>query len=113
MYKQTLAALFVLTSVVGCAATPENPVDHVTFRHEPLVKQVEDGMTKQQVLTIGGPPSTEIQRTDGAGTCNNYVLNRDGHEQVYFVTFDRNDRVEDKGFLTCEQHATNNKETRI
>jgi osmotically inducible lipoprotein OsmE len=74
-----------------------------------LVKQVEDGMTEQQVLTIGGEPSTRVHRKVHTGTCNNYVLNKDGHQQAYYVTFGANDRVDSKGFMTCEQREANEK----
>lgn len=111
MIKQSLAALFVLATVAGCSSTPQNPVDFVTYRNEPLVKQVEPGMTMQQVLTIGGTPSTVVAGTTGswAGTCNNYVLNREGHQQAYYVSFDSSGHVATKGFMTCEQRKVNEK----
>lgn len=111
MYKQTLAAFCVLASVAGCSTTPENPVDFVTYRNEPLVKQVEKGMTMQQVITIGGSPSTVVDgtATSKGGTCNNYILNKEGKQQPYYVTFDSTGHVDSKGFMTCAQHATNQK----
>ncbi|MEN0108242.1 MAG: outer membrane protein assembly factor BamE, partial [Pseudomonas sp.] len=64
MYKTKLLAAFcALAAVTGCASKMENPVDYVTYRNEPLAKQVDVGMTKSQVLTVGGPPSTELNRT--------------------------------------------------
>lgn len=107
MHKQALIVLSLVAMAAGCAVKPENPTDYVTFRDEPLVQQVEDGMTKQQVRTIGGPPSSAVKRGSQAGTCNNYVLNRDGHQQVYYVSFDGNGLVDSKGFMTCEQHRIN------
>ncbi|HSC84973.1 MAG TPA: osmotically-inducible lipoprotein OsmE [Pseudomonas sp.] len=109
MYKQTLAVLSALALSTGCAIKPENPVDYVTYRDEPLVKQVEDGMSKQQVLTIGGTPSSQINRNDQPGSCNNYVLTHEGHKQVYYVSFDGNGLVDSKGFMTCEQRIANQK----
>lgn len=106
MYKHTLAVLAVAATITGCS-TIENPADYVTFRNEPLVKQVDHGMTKDEVLTLGGPPSTEVQNTVTPGTCNNYVLNVDRTEQPYYVSFDVNGRVDSKGFMTCEQHQEN------
>ncbi|PAU62490.1 transcriptional regulator [Pseudomonas sp. PIC25] len=103
MFKPLLLAAGVLASVAGCATKVENPVDYVTFRNEPLVKQVDKGMSKQQVREIGGPPSTEMQRTNVEGTCNNYVLNRDGHQQPYHVSFNASGVVDGKGFMTCEE----------
>ncbi|MCU1723622.1 MULTISPECIES: osmotically-inducible lipoprotein OsmE [unclassified Pseudomonas] len=102
MYKHALAALLVSATLVGCGSRPENPVDYVTYREEPLVKQVENGMTMQRVIAIGGSPSTVIDLPHG-GTCNNYILNRDGHQQAYYVRFDATGHVDAKGFKTCEQ----------
>jgi len=110
MYRQTLAAACVLASLAGCAHTKvENPVDFVTYRNEPLVKQVDTGMTMQQVITLGGTPSGVIDgngKTSG-GTCNNYVLNDDGKQQAYYVSFDASGHVDSKGFMTCDQHKAN------
>ncbi|WP_110971403.1 osmotically-inducible lipoprotein OsmE [Pseudomonas huaxiensis] len=102
MYKHALAALLVSATLVGCGSRPENPVDYVTYREEPLVKQVENGMTMQRVIAIGGSPSTVIDLPHG-GTCNNYILNREGHQQAYYVRFDATGHVDAKGFKTCEQ----------
>lgn len=109
MYKQGLATACFLAALAGCSSntTVQNPVDFVTYRDQPLVKQVEKGMTRQQVLTIGGTPSTEVQRKVNAGTCNNYVLTHEGHQQPYYVNFDANGRVDTKGFMTCEQRELN------
>ncbi|TBU89456.1 osmotically-inducible lipoprotein OsmE [Phytopseudomonas dryadis] len=110
MFKQSLGAVCALTVLVGCAGKPENPVDHFTYRNEPLVKQVEKDMSKSTVLELGGPPSSEINRTVSPGTCNNYVLNKDGKQQPYYVSFNSADRVDGKGFLSCEQMEINERE---
>ena len=56
MYKRSLLALLVLASVAGCASTKvQNPVNYITFRDEPLVRNVEKGMSKDEVLRILGP----------------------------------------------------------
>ncbi|QKZ02822.1 MULTISPECIES: osmotically-inducible lipoprotein OsmE [Pseudomonas] len=110
MYKQTLAAACVLASLAGCANTKvENPVDFVTYRNEPLVKQVDNGMTMQQVIAIGGTPSSVVDGNGKttAGTCNNYVLNTDGKQQAYYVSFDASGHVDSKGFMTCDQRKAN------
>lgn len=63
MYKQSLAALFVMATLAGCASTKvQNPVNYITFRNEPLVKDVEKGMSQQEVLRIGGTPSGTQKR---------------------------------------------------
>mgnify|MGYP006168967881 CR=1 FL=1 len=90
--RLTLILLTALT-LAACGSRPENPVDYVTYRDEPLVKQVENGMTMQRVIAIGGSPSTVIDLPHG-GTCNNYVLNREGHQQPYYVRFDATGHVD-------------------
>ncbi|MFH7416910.1 osmotically-inducible lipoprotein OsmE, partial [Pseudomonas syringae group genomosp. 7] len=77
--------------------TVEKPVVYVTYRNVPFVIQVEHGMTRQHVLTIGGEPSSTIERKVNPGTCNNYVMNKDGHKQVYQVSFNSDGRVTNKG----------------
>jgi osmotically inducible lipoprotein OsmE len=110
MFKQSVAVIFAVAALGGCTSTTlQNPVDFATYRNEPLVKQVDDGMTEQQVLTIGGEPSARMHRRAHPGTCNNYILNKDGHQQAYYVSFNSNDRVDNKGFMTCEQHEANEK----
>ncbi len=101
MNMKNLAVLSAIAVLAGCAG--HNPIDRVTYRNEPLVKQIEYGMSKDQVHTLGGPPSSEFRRTAHAGSCNNYVLNRDGKEQTYYVSFNSEDRVDGKGFTTCEE----------
>ncbi|EKT4468208.1 osmotically-inducible lipoprotein OsmE [Pseudomonas putida] len=102
MYKQTLAIFLTSAALAGCGSHPENPVDYVTYRDEPLVKQVENGMTMQKVIAIGGSPSSATDLPNG-GTCNDYILNRDGHQQPYYVRFDATGHVDAKGFKTCKQ----------
>ena len=102
MYKQTLAILLASATLTACGSRPENPVDYVTYRDEPLVKQVENGMTMQKGIAIGGSPSNVIALPHG-GTCNNYILNRDGNQQPYYVRFDATGHVDAKGFKTCKQ----------
>ncbi len=65
MYKQTLAILLASATLAACGSRPENPVDYVTYRDEPLVKQVEHGMTMQKVIAIGGSPSNVIDLPHG------------------------------------------------
>lgn len=106
MYKHTFAGLALATVVAGCS-TMENPVDYVTYSKEPLVQEVRDGMSREQVRTIAGPPSSQVQNTVTPGTCNNYVLTVDGQQQPYYVTFGSDGLVDGKGFMTCEDHQNN------
>lgn len=98
--KKVLMVLCGATVLAGCAG--KNPIDRVTYRDEPLVKEVKRGMSKESVLSVGGPPSSEYRRTAHPGTCNNYVLSHDGTKQTYYVSFDESNRVDGQGFTTCE-----------
>lgn len=114
MYRKTLATLLAgatLATLGACSSRPENPVDHVTYRNQPLVKQVENGMTMQRVIAIGGKPSTILELPNG-GICNNYVLNHEGQQQPYYVRFDASGHVDAKGFKTCEQREEDRKANR-
>ncbi|MCY1553180.1 SmpA / OmlA family protein [compost metagenome] len=79
----------------------------MTYRSEPLVQQVDLDMSKQHVLEIGGPPSSEMRRTVEPGTCHDYILNKDGHQQAYHVSFNSAARVDGKGFMSCKQMESN------
>ncbi|WP_028697877.1 osmotically-inducible lipoprotein OsmE [Pseudomonas monteilii] len=102
MYKQTLAILLASATLAACGRRPGKPGGYVTSPDEPLGKQVENGMTMQKVIAIGGSPSNVIALPHG-GTCNNYILNRDGNQQPYYVRFDATGHVDAKGFKTCKQ----------
>jgi len=68
-------ALYIFTPVVllaGCSGNVQNPVDRITFRDEPLVRDVETGMSQEQVLAIGGEPSKAAARTVAPGICHDY-----------------------------------------
>lgn len=104
MYKQSLAALFVMATLAGCASTKvQNPVNYITFRNEPLVKDVEKGMSQQEVLRIGGTPSGTQKRLMKPGSCNSYILNKDGQQQPFYVSFDGSGKVDGSGFLSCSE----------
>ncbi|MFG0380521.1 osmotically-inducible lipoprotein OsmE [Pseudomonas sp. zbq_18] len=106
MYTHRLAVLALMSTLAACS-TMENPVDYVIYSEEPLVQDVRDGMTKDDVLTIAGPPSSQVQNTAEPGTCNNYILTEEGKQQPYYVNFGSDGLVKGKGFMTCEDHQNN------
>ncbi len=110
MYKQTLAILLTGMTLAACSSRPENPVDYVTYRDQPLVKQVENGMTMQRVIAIGGSPSFVSDLPNG-GTCNDYILNHEGQQQPYYVRFDATGHVDAKGFKTCKEREQDRRAT--
>lgn len=112
MLKPLFTAAIVATAITGCASNMQNPVDRFSYRSEPLVKDVSNGMSQERVLAIGGEPSRVNSRGSRPGVCHDYVLSRDGKEQVYYVSFDGAGRVDGKGFLSCAQHEENQRERR-
>lgn len=112
MNIKVLVAVVSLSTLVGCAGSKvENPVDYVTYSAQPLVDKVDHDMTSKEVMQIAGPPSSTIYRSVEPGTCNNYVLSEDNHKQPYYVSFNSSDRVDGKGFMTCEQMEKNARAT--
>lgn len=107
MFKHAFIAVGLATALSGCASHSQNPLDRLTYRAEPLVKDVKYGMSQEQVLALGGEPSSVTPRTAHSGLCQEYVLYHDGHEAPYFVAFDASGNVDAKGFLTCAQMEEN------
>ena len=107
MHKYAFTAIGLAAVISGCATHSQNPLDRITFRDEPLVKDVEHGMSQERVLAIGGEPSSVSARRARSGQCQEYVLYHDGHEQPYYVSFDASGNVDGKGFLTCSQLEEN------
>lgn len=107
MLKHAFIAIGLVTAISGCASNSQNPLDRVTYRGEPLVKDVKHGMSQERVLAVGGEPSSVTPRTARPGLCQEYVLYHDGHETPYFVAFDASGHVDGKGFLTCAQMEEN------
>ncbi len=112
MFKRALYPLAAVLVLAGCASNVQNPVDRITYRDEPLVRDVEEGMTQERVLAIGGEPSSAGARTAAPGLCHDYILSRDGKQQPYYVSFDASGRVDGKGFLTCRQLEENQRNQR-
>jgi len=103
MLKPAIHLLAPLLLLVGCSTGMHNPIDRITYRNEPLVREVEDGMSQQRVLRIAGEPSAVSPRHARPGLCHDYILNRDGRQQTYHVSFDAAGQVDGRGFTTCRQ----------
>ncbi|MCQ4262428.1 transcriptional regulator [Stutzerimonas stutzeri] len=112
MFKHAIYAIAPVVLLVGCSGNVQNPVDRITFRDQPLVRDVETGMSQERVLAIGGEPSKASARRAVPGLCHDYILNRDGKQQAYYVSFDASGRVDGQGFLTCKQLDENQRNLR-
>lgn len=107
MLKPILFAATAVALLSACSSHVQNPVDRVTFRDQPLVKDVRKGMSEEQVLTLGGKPSSSMTRTVNPGLCHDYILSHNGEKQPYYVSLDSTGHVDGKGFLTCKQMEEN------
>jgi osmotically inducible lipoprotein OsmE len=97
MNKALLMLVAVLSGISACST------DAYVYRDQPLVAQVETGMSKDQVEQIGGKPSSISERTVVPGTCFDYKLSQPGQTQPYSVSFDAAGSVDHKSFMTCAE----------
>lgn len=97
MNSSVYALIGLVAAVTGCASSTS------VYHDLPLVSQVETGMSKERVMQVAGQPLSESARTDGAGTCLDYMLIKPGHQQAYSVSLDNAGEVEKKSFSTCAE----------
>lgn len=102
MKRTILLGTASLLLLSGCAQL-RHPVDRFTYRQEPLVREVEHGMSQERVLAIGGKPSSAQARQVRPGLCHDYILSHGSQQQPYHVSFDASGHVDGKGFSTCHQ----------
>lgn len=95
MNRSLSMRVIALVALAGCSS------DSHIFRDQPLVARVENGMSKEQVEQIGGPPLSISDRSVEAGTCYDYKLSQPGHQQPYSVSFDSRGKVDHTSFMTC------------
>lgn len=107
MNKKLVIALTAATALTALSAcTIYDRAD--SYMKKPVVSDVKKGMTKQQARAIGGVPSTSATMINARGTCDSYVLGtRDGKPINYFVSYDQNNIVLNKGFQSCQEYDTN------
>ncbi|WP_060507138.1 osmotically-inducible lipoprotein OsmE [Pseudomonas sp. NBRC 111124] len=107
MNKSTCALMFVLSALTGCSSNSS------LYHDQPLVAQVATGMSKEQVLQIGGKPGAQSDRTAVPGTCFDYILTNPGRkQQPYMVSFDQADKVDKTSFMTCAEWSNAQQKSR-
>ncbi|MBI6944603.1 osmotically-inducible lipoprotein OsmE [Pseudomonas putida] len=89
--------MLALGALPGCSSTAS------LYHDQPLVSKVDNGMSKEQVLQIGGKPTAESERTVVPGSCFDYLLVRSGQTQPYSVSFDGNGKVDRTTLMTCAE----------
>lgn len=106
MNKSTCALMLVLSALAGCSS-------HSSLYHDqPLVAKVATGMSKEQVLQIGGKPGAQSDRTVVPGTCFDYRLTNGAEAQPYMVSFDQADKVDKTSFMTCAEWSNAQQKSR-
>jgi len=96
MNRPLFTLVAVLTALPGCSTNS-------IYQDQPLVAKVDTGMTREQVRQIGGQPLAVTDRTVEPGTCFDYKLTHEGHQQAYNVSFDGHGMVDHKSFMTCAE----------
>jgi osmotically inducible lipoprotein OsmE len=107
MNKSTCALCLVFAALSGCSSNSS------TYHDLPLVANVDTGMSKAQVLQIGGKPGAESARTVVPGTCFDYMLTKPGQtQQPYMVSFDQAGKVDKTSFMTCAEWSNAQQKSR-
>ena len=101
-----IALAATLSLAAGCSTNAQ------VFANQPLVAKVKDGMSQAQVEQIGGKPLSTSARTIEPGTCYDYLLTETDRTQHYNVSFDGNDKVDHKSFMTCAEWSMAQKKAR-
>ncbi|MBV6824566.1 osmotically-inducible lipoprotein OsmE [Pseudomonas sp. PD9R] len=97
MYKRFYMLVSLMTLLAGCYT------DSHVYRNQPLVAEVDTGMTKEQVVQIGGPPLSITERTAVPGTCFDYTFIQSGQKQPFNVSFNGQGKVDHTSFISCAQ----------
>lgn len=106
MNKPVFALLGLLVASSGCSS------DSHVYRNQPLVANVETGMSKDQVEQIGGKPLAVTDRTVEPGSCFDYKLTQAGHQQPYNVSFDGRGKVDHTSFMSCAEWSNAQRKAR-
>ncbi|MFV3291513.1 osmotically-inducible lipoprotein OsmE [Pseudomonas sp. NY11955] len=107
MNKPLLALLLALAALAACSS------NSAQYQDQPLVAKVDTGMSKDQVLQIGGKPDAESDRTVVPGTCFDYMLTKAGKRQPYSVSFDGNGKVDKTAFMSCAEWSNAQHKARL
>ncbi|MFJ4445360.1 osmotically-inducible lipoprotein OsmE [Pseudomonas sp. NPDC089422] len=107
MNKSTGALILMLSALAGCSSNSS------IYHDQPLVAKVNNGMSKEQVLQIGGKPGAQSDRTVVPGTCFDYMLTKPGQkQQPYMVSFDQAGKVDKTSFMTCAEWSNAQQKSR-
>ncbi|MGV3344265.1 osmotically-inducible lipoprotein OsmE [Enterobacteriaceae bacterium LUAb1] len=100
-FTGAFSTVIVLAIVSACTTDPrmENNLPRS------IVKKVQKGMTAKQVQQIAGLPAAEITMQHTQGMCQTYVSgDRDGQQQIYFVSYNEAGQVMNYGFQSCKDY---------
>ncbi|AYG45170.1 osmotically-inducible lipoprotein OsmE [Pseudomonas sp. Leaf58] len=95
-----------LTALTACSSNAAR------YHDQPLVAKVDTGMSKDQVMQIGGKPDAESERIVVPGTCFDYMLTQAGARQPYSVSFDGAGKVDKTAFMTCAEWSAAQRKAR-
>ncbi|WP_144173045.1 osmotically-inducible lipoprotein OsmE [Pseudomonas sp. Kh13] len=107
MHKPFHALIFALIALSACSS------NSALYHDQPLVAKVDTGMSKDQVVQIGGKPDAETARSVVPGTCFDYMLSKADNRQPYSVSFDGAGKVDNTAFMTCAEWSNAQRKTRL
>ncbi|AHZ77368.1 MULTISPECIES: osmotically-inducible lipoprotein OsmE [Pseudomonas] len=97
MNKPFHALILAMAALSACSS------NSTLYHDQPLVAKVTNGMSRDQVMQVGGKPDAETERTVVPGTCFDYMLTKADNRQPYSVSFDGTGKVDNTAFMTCAE----------
>jgi len=107
MNKPLHALIVTLIALSACSS------NSALYHDQPLVAKVENGMSKDQVMQIGGKPDAQSRRTVVPGTCFDYMLTKADNRQPYSVSFHGAGEVDNTAFMTCAEWSNAQRKARL
>ena len=107
MYKPFQALLLALAALSACSS------NSALYHDQPLVAKVANGMSRDQVMQVGGKPDAVTERTVVPGTCLDYMLTKGENRQPYSVSFDATGKVDNTAFMTCAEWSNAQRRARL
>lgn len=92
-----LALIPFVLSISACS------VGFLKYDSLPVVQAtVTHNATMDSVVSAGGQPDSKVSIKSINGTCLNYTLRKDGESMPFFVVFNKDKRVTNYGYVSCE-----------
>lgn len=99
--KQIMIISAAALVMAGCQSM--SSLSFFQYDSLPVVNSTyKSGATKSSVIAAGGQPDSKINVGNNGNTCFNYTLRKNGSTSPFFVAFNKQDRVTNYGYETCQ-----------